>query len=67
MRTTESTSLHDHLEQKSTQELLQGIHTEDQKVPHAVGLILPKIEAFIDAAFEKPANVRLPLEWIMAL
>jgi N-acetylmuramic acid 6-phosphate etherase len=52
MRTTESTSLHDHLEQKSTQELLQGIHTEDQKVPHAVGLILPKIEAFIDAAFE---------------
>lgn len=52
MRTTESTSLHDHLEQKSTQELIHGIHTEDQKVAHAVGLILPKIEAFIDAAFE---------------
>ena len=46
-KTTEQDSLHDKLEQKSIQELLQGIHQEDQKVLTAVELVLPKTEALI--------------------
>ena len=41
-KTTEQDSLHNKLEQKSVQELLQGIHQEDQKVLTAVELVLPK-------------------------
>ena len=46
-KTTEQDSLHDGLEQKSIQELLQGIHQEDQKVLTAVELVLPQTEALI--------------------
>jgi N-acetylmuramic acid 6-phosphate etherase len=46
-KTTEQDSLHDKLEQKSIQELLQAIHQEDQKVLTAVELVLPKTEALI--------------------
>ena len=46
-KTTEQDSLHDKLEQKSIQELLQGIHQEDQKVFSAVASVLPQTEALI--------------------
>ena len=51
MRTTESSSLHDSLETKSTEELLFGINSEDHKVASAVKQILPQIGAFVDEAF----------------
>lgn len=50
---TESESLYNHLEQFSTLELLQGINQEDKKVAFAVEQIIPKIEIFIDVAYEK--------------
>jgi N-acetylmuramic acid 6-phosphate etherase len=56
MKITESDSLHQALESKSTRELLLGINQEDAKVHLAVGEIIPDIEKFIDAAFEKMQN-----------
>ena len=53
MRITESDSLHQNLESKSTKELLIGINSEDAKVHLAVADQIPQIEQFIDAAFEK--------------
>jgi len=50
---TEQSSLYDNLEKMNTVELLSGINKEDQKVAQATEKIIPKIEAFIDAAFEK--------------
>lgn len=44
---TEQDSLHDKLEDKSIQELLEGIHQEDQKVSKAVQTVLPKVEQII--------------------
>lgn len=52
-RVTESESNHKHLEQLSTLELLKGINQEDQTVATAVNKIIPEIEAFIDACYEK--------------
>ena len=46
-KTTESDSLYNDLEQKSIAELLQGINTEDQKVPQVIAGILPQIEAVV--------------------
>jgi N-acetylmuramic acid 6-phosphate etherase len=56
MRVTESDSLHQALESKSTRELLEGINQEDAKVHHAVGAIISEIERFLDATFEKMKN-----------
>ena len=50
---TESNSNHDDLEKKSTRELLSGINKEDQTVPLAIEKIIPEIEAFIDACYER--------------
>ena len=47
MKTTESTSLHDHLEQKSILELLQGINEEDKKVALAVEKAIPSVEKLV--------------------
>ena len=55
-RITESSSNHDHLDQMSTIELLQGINQEDKKVALAIEKILPEIEQFIDACFERMKN-----------
>ena len=52
---TEASSNHNHLEKKSTCELLEGINTEDQTVAFAVKKELKNIEAFVDAAFNKMA------------
>ena len=56
MLTTESTSNHDDLEQKSTLELLQGMNKEDQTVPLAIAKELDNIQALIDAAYVKMLN-----------
>lgn len=53
---TESTSNHSDLETKSTLELLQGINSEDQKVAIAIEKIIPQIEQFIDACYERMKN-----------
>ncbi|MDC7997810.1 N-acetylmuramic acid 6-phosphate etherase [Gilvibacter sediminis] len=47
-KTTESDSLYNDLEQKSTRELLVGINTEDQKVPQIISGILPAIEEVVE-------------------
>jgi N-acetylmuramic acid 6-phosphate etherase len=56
MKITESDSLHQALESKSTLELLKGINEEDAKVHLAIAEIIPDIERFIDAAYEKMRN-----------
>jgi len=56
MLTTESSSNHDDLEQKSTLELLQGMNQEDKTVPLAIEKELDSIQALIDAAYLKMLN-----------
>ena len=51
MLTTESSSNHDNLDQKSTLELLQGINQEDKSVPLAIEQELTSIEQLIDGAY----------------
>lgn len=46
--TTENSSLYDHLEQKSTRQLLEIINKEDQTVAHAVKKVIPRVEALVD-------------------
>lgn len=53
MSTTESSSHHQHLEKLSAKELLSRINKEDQTVPRAVELVLPKIEELVKAIVEK--------------
>jgi len=53
---TESNSLYDGLEKMNTLELLVGINREDQKVALAIQNILPEIQDFIDACFERMTN-----------
>ncbi len=47
MSTTESSSNHNNLENKSISELLLGMNEEDRSVPEAVALALPQIENLI--------------------
>ena len=47
MSTTESSSNHDNLENKSISELLLGMNEEDRSVPNSVALALPQIENLI--------------------
>jgi N-acetylmuramic acid 6-phosphate etherase len=53
MRITETSSLYDDLENKSTIELLTDINREDQKVAMAVETQLPSIERLVDAIHNK--------------
>jgi N-acetylmuramic acid 6-phosphate etherase len=50
---TEASSNHDNLEQKSVFELIKGMNEEDKTVPLAVEKALPQIEAFIEKSVEK--------------
>lgn len=50
---TEASSVFNNLEQMSTRALLEGINSQDQLVPQAVALIIPEIEAFVEACFER--------------
>lgn len=56
MLTTEATSNHDDLDQKSTLELLKGMNQEDKTVPHAIEKELDSIQILIDAAYTKMLN-----------
>ncbi len=53
MLTTEQSSNHDHLDKKTTMELLQGMNEEDKTVPLAIAKELDSIKILIDAAYEK--------------
>jgi Predicted sugar phosphate isomerase len=52
-KTTESDSLHDNLQEKSTHELLVGINQEDQKVAYVVKDCIVQIEPFVDQLVER--------------
>jgi len=49
MKTTESNSLYNHLEQMSVIEILQKMNYEDQKVAKAVSNVLPDIQKLIES------------------
>lgn len=53
---TESSSNYDDLEKMSTAELLYGINSEDSTVAEAVKRIIPSIEKFVDACYERMAQ-----------
>ena len=52
-KVTESESRYHDLEKMSTRTLLDSINKEDEGVPKAIEKIIPSIEAFIDACFER--------------
>ena len=56
VKTTEQESLHRHLENMSTAELLKNINREDQKVALAINKQLPKIGKLIEAIYKKMKN-----------
>jgi len=53
---TEKDSHYRHLEKMSSRELLENINKEDQTVALAIQKQIPKIEALVDAVFEKMAS-----------
>ena len=53
IRITEQPSLYDHLEQKTTADLLASINAEDRKVALAVASCLPHIELLVEALVER--------------
>lgn len=52
-RTTEQSSLYNHLERMSTRELLLAINSEDRTVPEAVSRAIPIIEDLVDGIVER--------------
>ena len=50
---TEEASLYDHLERKSTAEILVEINREDQQVATAVKEAIPQIERLVDNIFQR--------------
>jgi len=48
-KTTEQASHYQNLEKMSTQDLLQSMNTEDQKVPEAVRSVIPQLQSLVDA------------------
>ncbi len=52
-RTTEQSSIYDHLDRMSTGELLSAINTEDRTVPVAVAGAIPQIERLVDGIVER--------------
>ena len=53
MKQTEQNSLYDGLDRMSTQALLEGINTEDRKVPEVVAGCIPQIARFVDGVVER--------------
>ncbi|MBO7071053.1 MAG: N-acetylmuramic acid 6-phosphate etherase [Bacteroidales bacterium] len=53
MKQTEQSSLYSDLEKKSTLELLEGINTEDSKVPQIVAGCIPQIAELVDGIVER--------------
>lgn len=56
MKLTEAEGQYKDLDKMSTGELLEAMNSLDYEVPKAVNAILPNIEKFVDAAFEKMKN-----------
>lgn len=56
MRITEQSSLYNHLEKMSTDELLKNMNEQDQTVPFAIKKVLPKIKKVINEAFVQMQN-----------
>ena len=50
---TESVSAYRHLEKMTVAEILRNINNEDKLVPEAVGNILPRVEALVNAIVDK--------------
>ena len=53
MKQTEQSSLYSDLDKMSTLELLQGINTEDSKVPQIVAGCIPQISLLVDGIVER--------------
>ena len=53
MRTTETESHYDHLDQMSSEEILRGINREDQTVPLIVGQAIPQIAKLVEGIVER--------------
>ena len=53
MNQTEQNSLYEGLDAMSTTELLEGMNTEDRKVPEAVAGCIPRIACFVDGVVER--------------
>ncbi|MDR1783921.1 MAG: N-acetylmuramic acid 6-phosphate etherase [Dysgonamonadaceae bacterium] len=53
---TESDSHFTGLDKMTTRQLLEGINEEDKTVPYAVEKVIPKIEAFVEACYERMKN-----------
>lgn len=53
MKQTEQNSLYAGLDKMSTTELLEGINTEDRKVPEVVAGCIPQIARFVDGVVER--------------
>ena len=53
MNQTESSSLYSDLDRMSTQDLLQGINTEDRKIPDIVAGCIPQIIPLVDGIVER--------------
>jgi N-acetylmuramic acid 6-phosphate etherase len=51
INTTESDSIYNNLEKKSTRELLTEIHNEDRKVLAAVEMVIPQIEKLVEEVY----------------
>lgn len=56
MKTTESDSLYNNLENLSIQELLSGINSEDAKVAEAIKKCIPSIEKLVETIVDKMKN-----------
>lgn len=50
---TETPSHHDHLEKRSTRDLLLKINEEDQRIAEAVSKVIPQIEKLVDALVQR--------------
>lgn len=50
---TEEASLYDHLERKSTSEILVEMNREDQRVATAVKESIPQVECLVDSIFPR--------------
>ena len=53
MKTTEQSSLYDHLDRMATRDILEAINAEDRKVPAAVAAAIPAIGELVDGIVQR--------------
>ena len=53
MKTTEQSSLYDHLDKMGTLDILEAINAEDRKVPDAVAAVIPAIGQLVEGIVER--------------